>query len=262
MRLDYSALLNGGTPEPRWISAGSDHTCIHDANEEEAFCWGVLSTPPRSESPCAVTLPMPTRDGTEDGMALFRIDLKTENANGCSVLPDIDSLTNETITFPVIRYTLASNGTHGFAEAYVTNVASEPFRYRFSDSPDLSDDDAAALSLLEVESGANHVCAIIQLPAENYSRSNIYCLGDNRSGQLGDGNDNSWPYSRQVNRDVDDNRVIATQIALGLNLSCALMEDKNVKCWGSNAHGQIGNSDLQNDNSFRPFDVRLQVAPE
>ncbi len=259
-RLDYSALLNGTNPEPLWVSAGADYTCILDANEEEAFCWGVFTTPPRNESPCPVTLDMPTRAGTQDGMALFNIEPKTREANACSVLPDLDSVADTALTFPVIRYTLASNGTHNFAEAYVTEVANEPFRFSIRDSPDLSGSDADALSLLEVQSGANHLCAIIELPAENYSRSNVYCLGDNRSGQLGDGNDNSWPYARQVNRDVNDNRVIATQIALGLNLSCALMVDNNVKCWGSNAHGQIGNSALDNDNSFRPFDVRLNVA--
>jgi alpha-tubulin suppressor-like RCC1 family protein len=163
------------------------------------------------------------------------------------------------------RYLQLSNYTNtmkrgGFTEDDIAGDGSDAL----IDSIVVHGDEAAIVAALRAHraAGANHVCAVIQLPAENYSRSNIYCLGNNRSGQLGDGNDNSWPYAREVNRDVNDNRVLATQIALGLNLSCALMEDKNVKCWGSNAHGQIGNSDLQNDNSFRPFDVRLQVAPE
>jgi len=107
----------------------------------------------------------------------------------------------------------------------------------------------------ELAAGEDHHCVLIANP--DPGESNIQCLGRNGFGQVGDGTNNNWPTLRTVFLDVSGNPVVATHVDLGDKHSCALVGDSNVKCWGSNAEGQIGNSSLLRDESYRPYDVRL-----
>lgn len=110
-----------------------------------------------------------------------------------------------------------------------------------------------------VASGEDHSCILVSNP--DPGMGNILCYGRSQFGQIGDGTNNHWPQPRQVISDANGELVTGTQLDLGYRYSCALADDRNVKCWGSNASSQIGNSDLQRDESYRPFDVRLAVAP-
>ena len=103
--------------------------------------------------------------------------------------------------------------------------------------------------------GDEHHCMIISNP--DAGASNILCFGRNEFGQLGDGTNNNWSQPHNVFLDVNGNPVTATQIAAGDKHTCAVVDNSNVKCWGSNADGQIGNSALLRDESYRPYDVRL-----
>ncbi|MGM0556669.1 MAG: RCC1 domain-containing protein [Myxococcota bacterium] len=107
----------------------------------------------------------------------------------------------------------------------------------------------------EVASGRDHIC--MRVDESDTAKTNVYCMGRNGSGQVGDGSTNKWDAPRPLATDGDGNVLRATQISIGANHSCALADNNNVKCWGSNADGQIGNSDLQRDETLRPFDVKL-----
>jgi alpha-tubulin suppressor-like RCC1 family protein len=69
----------------------------------------------------------------------------------------------------------------------------------------------------------------------------IKCLGNNYSGQLGNGTFISS--STLVNVPGIDG---AKQLALGIDFSCALLANDSVKCWGLNKDGQLGNNTLKN----------------
>ena len=82
---------------------------------------------------------------------------------------------------------------------------------------------------VEVSEG-NHACAILD-------NGSVYCWGQNSAGQLGDGSFVERLTPVQVNGLGDEK---ATKLALGQYHSCALMERGEVRCWGGNSQGQLG----------------------
>ncbi|CAE7229411.1 MEP1 [Symbiodinium sp. CCMP2592] len=82
-------------------------------------------------------------------------------------------------------------------------------------------------------------CAIV----ENASLipSKLWCVGDNNYGTTG-GRSSSPPYGNQV--DLGRNRTArAVYSALNSAHVCALLDTEDLKCWGWNAHGQLGLGD-------------------
>src|SRR5690554_4759037 len=109
--------------------------------------------------------------------------------------------------------------------------------------------------------GYNHSCFIT---ADNGS---VMCWGDNKQGQLGNGKriepetdgeptfedgenaeefkENLFSHTPVAVVNYDNNPVIdAIEISASENHTCALLTAGNVKCWGSNSNGQLGNSQL------------------
>jgi alpha-tubulin suppressor-like RCC1 family protein len=82
--------------------------------------------------------------------------------------------------------------------------------------------------VLAVSAGAGHTCALTEAGVE--------CWGRNYFGQLGNGTkDNSY---RPVT--VVGFSLTAAAIATGGNHTCGLTAGGGVRCWGSNAFGQLG----------------------
>lgn len=230
------------------LTAGADHTCIHDDHEEQTFCMGTFAV---DDAQCPVELEIYDGEDEEEGPQYTSVE---RNANYCGIFPDRDRYPG---LFPLIGYTGDEDG-HSLQTVYLDKAMDGTTWFEVSDSPDISSSDLSSFSSLSAASGSNHFCAIAE--HDGTTHSNVYCMGANRSGQLGDGTNNNWSDTQEVLRDVDDNFVNAVQISLGRDMSCALLENKNIQCWGSNAQGQIGNSDLQEDESLRPFNVRLPIA--
>jgi alpha-tubulin suppressor-like RCC1 family protein len=101
-----------------------------------------------------------------------------------------------------------------------------------------SDIDAAPLAIAV---GASHTCAITTAGA-------VKCWGRGTRGQLGHGATSalgdaaSEMGSSLSNVDLGSGHT-ATQLALGEEHSCALLDNATVKCWGRNANGQLGIGD-------------------
>lgn len=94
----------------------------------------------------------------------------------------------------------------------------------------------AGSCIKDIATTATHTCAIL-------ANGKIKCWGGNWYGQLGDGTteDSNLPvYVLDINN--------AEKLYLdGYYSSCALLEDKTIKCWGQNDFGQLGDgSDIDN----------------
>lgn len=92
--------------------------------------------------------------------------------------------------------------------------------------------------------GFSHTCALLDT-------GDVRCWGQGSLGQLGYGNTDN------IGDDELPNTVgtvavggTVTQIALGMQHTCALLDTGNVRCWGEGAHGRLGygNSSRIGDN--------------
>jgi len=104
-----------------------------------------------------------------------------------------------------------------------------------------------------IEAGGNHTCAILD-------DASLKCWGKNNLGQLGLGNtSNRGDGLNQMGDnlsavDLGTGRT-ATAIEAGGNHTCAILDDASLKCWGSNASGQLGLGNK--NNSANPSAVNM-----
>ncbi len=84
---------------------------------------------------------------------------------------------------------------------------------------------------VEVSAGERHTCARTE-------QNELFCWGDNASGELGLGD---------TNRRMTPARVATPRtpkfLSLGYFFTCAVMTDGTLWCWGENVEGQLGVSD-------------------
>jgi len=96
-------------------------------------------------------------------------------------------------------------------------------------------------SATAISAGTMHTCAILD-------NKSVKCWGSNMYGQLGlgDTSDRGDASGKMGNKlpsvDLGKGRS-ATAISAGYQHTCALLDDKSVKCWGSNGYGQLGLGD-------------------
>jgi len=80
-----------------------------------------------------------------------------------------------------------------------------------------------------VEAGGWHTCTVMV-------SGGVKCWGMNTRGQLGDGSG----ADRTMAVDVVNLQGNAVMVAAGAEHTCALMDTHNVRCWGANSRGQLG----------------------
>ncbi len=105
-----------------------------------------------------------------------------------------------------------------------------------NDPPRAVVDLGAGRSATAVAVGSNHVCAILD-------DGTVECWGDRTSGGLGDGTagtDIRYVPGAPVNLGVGRT---ARALSAGFAFTCAILDDKSVKCWGRNDVGQLGLGD-------------------
>ena len=78
--------------------------------------------------------------------------------------------------------------------------------------------------------GKSHNCAILD-------DNSLKCWGANGNGQLGDGS--TTGRHSPVAVDLGDSRT-AQAVSLGISHTCAILDNGELKCWGANAKGQLG----------------------
>jgi alpha-tubulin suppressor-like RCC1 family protein len=99
----------------------------------------------------------------------------------------------------------------------------------YSDRPTPTKVGGLPVSVTKVSASSDHVCAL-------GADGSLWCWGDNSAGQLGDGT--TTP--RSVPTAVMGLDQTVTEVAAGSQFTCALKADGSVWCWGSDAHGMLG----------------------
>ena len=88
--------------------------------------------------------------------------------------------------------------------------------------------------------GAHHSCAILD-------NGDLKCWGSDQYGQLGDGGSNTntnAPSSTAI--DLGTGRT-AVAVSAGQSHTCAILDNGDVKCWGSDSLGQLGDGGTNTD---------------
>lgn len=94
--------------------------------------------------------------------------------------------------------------------------------------------DGISKKAISVSSARFSTCAVLQGGA-------VTCWGRREYGQLGDGSSNAIPRFAPVNvTGINGSSASATQVDVGWNHACALLSTGEVRCWGQDAQGQLG----------------------
>ena len=109
-------------------------------------------------------------------------------------------------------------------------------------------------SIVDIGAGLAHTCVLL-------SSEQVLCWGANSNGELGQGNNQAWGNDPgetpsalmpiQLNGSV-------TQLAVGYQHNCALLDNGDVRCWGIGAGGQLG---YANDNNLGDDELVIDEDP-
>ena len=257
---DVSGIDSGATA----VSAGWTHTCAVVSGEVR--CWGSNgtgqlgngSTTP-SATPVAVTLPaaaIAVATGELHTCALLAGGaVHCWGANGFGQLgigaPTAPQLApGEAVALPGAASAIAGGRTHACAilaaggalycwgtdaDGQVgdggpqTNVQATPAAVVTQAGPALA-------NAIDVRAGELHTCAAV---TGGTGDEELWCWGANALGQVGFDPERSVHYPAAVRPTVISNPR-ASQVAAGNGHSCALRSEGSLKCFGSNAFGQLG----------------------
>mmetsp|Transcript_19398 Transcript_19398/g.29046 ORF Transcript_19398/g.29046 Transcript_19398/m.29046 type:complete len:503 (-) Transcript_19398:80-1588(-) len=190
------------------ISSGRAHTCAID-DKRNLQCWGSNAYGQLGDG-STISRNKPTIISLGEG-GRYATQIAAGDTHSCA----IDDKNN-----------LKCWGKHFYGKP--DSNGDDSYYHRSSPSLiDLNDSQAYAT---QIAVGREHSCVI--------DNSNfIRCWGSNKYGQLGDGKRNDLSFSPW---DTIDGIDAATQISLGRDHSCAIDILNNLKCWGGNFFGQLG----------------------
>jgi alpha-tubulin suppressor-like RCC1 family protein len=110
----------------------------------------------------------------------------------------------------------------------------------------------------DIAIGYIHACAKMD---DGLGNTGIQCWGDNRWGQLGDGefeDKSDLPTAVLANGNVSTPLSGVVTVAAGGFTTCAVLTTGLVQCWGDDSYGQLGTG-LHGDLSFPVFSVQQAV---
>ena len=96
--------------------------------------------------------------------------------------------------------------------------------------PDGSADVAVVAGVVQFATASDHSCAIT-------SAHQLFCWGSNLNGQLGDGTTSDHVTAQAVIGLPLD----VSQVSVAAGITCAVLSDGGIWCWGNGTDGQLGN---------------------
>ena len=105
-------------------------------------------------------------------------------------------------------------------------------------------------NVTSMSGGGQHTCAIRE-------DGSLICWGQDQYGQLGNGGNGYWdnsPGSQSIPPlesalDIGPNRT-ALEVSAGADHTCVILDNGDVKCWGKNEFGQLGNGQTSHEYSI------------
>ncbi len=107
-------------------------------------------------------------------------------------------------------------------------------------------------SAVQVDVGGHHACALVE---SGEGTKEVWCWGENLSGQLGNADLTAQPVPTKVSGIEGD----VEQIDVGWAVSCARLSSRPVACWGIGRYGLLG---CEVDESAHPEPVILPMSED
>lgn len=188
------------------VGAGTRHSCALTTESGEVWCWGLNTSGAAGADPEVTNVPQPARVVSE--------------AQALSVGAFHNCVIDQ--TREVQCWGLNDEGQLG---------RTTPQRCQDGALCDATPDKVQDLTEVSAVSlGGRHSCAI-------NDADEVWCWGSNSDGQRAQPFEGELDFA-PTRVDGIDGRV--TQLALGDKFSCALTEQGQVWCWGSNNNGEVG----------------------
>jgi alpha-tubulin suppressor-like RCC1 family protein len=214
------------------IAAGEDHTCARLV-DSTVLCWGANDAGQLGDGTTASHRDLPVAVTGPNGSGLLRnvAALAVGGRHSCA------RLVNGTVRcWGDNTYGQLGDGSRGTFRTRPVAVVSGPGSRK-------------PLRASSISSGRDHTCAALQ---DRTAR----CWGANTSGQVGDGTTKVRPRPVRVtspNGAGSLGRVVA--IDAGEDHTCALLANRQARCWGENLFGQVGHGSIDPEHT-RPVTVR------
>ena len=210
------------------IDAGHTHTCVR-LQSNKMQCWGfgtngILGNGVLSHSSLPVTVVDETGTAPLQNVSL----IAAGGWNSCALTTD----TNQVWCWGQgSDGQLGNNSSTSIQATPVGVIENAP---TFYNKPLHAPAFPGGQYLNRISMGASHSCALTVSGA-------VLCWGDRTSGQLGDGGSITGSQSGPATvSGIDGVNLKATEIAAGDYFSCAILQSGEVRCWGDDSGGQLG----------------------
>lgn len=254
------------------IALGDNHSCaLLDTNEIQ--CWGKNSfgqfgndTTTSSKKPAAVVVGLSSgvtaiAAGDDNTCALLTTGgAQCWGSNGSGQLGngttdksytpvEVTGLSNVTAIALGGSHTCAlldtsTNGVQCWGSNHSDQIGKKGGSQSTEPVPVTGDSDVGLAGMIAVAAGLLHTCAVL-------STGEVQCWGRNYEEQCGQKNKDEI----HIPVTVAGLSSGATAIAAGDDHTCALLDTKEVQCWGENDSGQLGNGDDEIKKSYIPITV-------
>jgi alpha-tubulin suppressor-like RCC1 family protein len=268
-QLGTPALIDGIVPtnvsglgeEAAGIAAGRDHTCAL-LKDRSVWCWGANSegqlgdgTTTSRSNPAVVAGQLDVvelalggahacarhSDGTvscwgrdsegqlgDNGSVAAPLPVAVQNLTGASSIAAGGSHTCAVLADRTVRCWGAGGlGQLGWGALQDHNIPSKVMNLS---------------GVVEIAAGENHTCARTSADQQLDAAGSVFCWGDNRAAQLGNGSHDPDPGFGPVPNAPPVVSGDAVAVSAGGAHSCALKRNGMVVCWGSDSAGQLGDA--------------------
>ncbi|HEX2571721.1 MAG TPA: RTX toxin [Polyangia bacterium] len=226
------------------IAAGGDHTCVlvdTGGATPGVRCWG------RNDSGqlgygAAVAAAFGSNNG-DDEQPYLAGDVELTNLNGATVTDIQAGRAHTCVLLSDGNVRCWGQNTDGQLGLGSTSPQTTPPATNLPLPP--------SQNVRQLAAGAYHTCALL-------SNGQVRCWGRNDSGQLGFATGDQGHYSGwgdaagetpATATDVPLGGLQALQVVAGAHHSCAILTTGDVRCWGQNDAGQLGNPAQASSNS-------------
>ena len=224
------------------ISAGASHSCaILDTRDVK--CWGSNYYGQLGDGGYNNTN-APSSTAIDLGVGRTAVAISTGYSHTCALLDNAD--------LKCWGYSFSGQLGIGILGAYGTHS-----QYNISSPPSTPINLGAGRTAVAVSAGHHHTCAILD-------NGDLKCWGNDGDpsggGQLGDGGGIAWthtPPSTPIDLGVGRT---AIAVSAGEDHTCAILDNGDLKCWGSDEYGQLGNGPSITGNQYSPPSTPIDLG--